>query len=100
VDKLIKVGNCQDIPIGEGRRFQFNGEEIGIFNLGKEILAVSNRCPHQGGPLSDGIVAGAEVVCPIHARKVNLKTGCVANEKERVRVYEVILKGGEIFLKC
>ena len=100
MDKLVKVDHCRDIPLGEGRRYLFNGEEIGIFNLGKEILAISNRCPHQGGPLSDGIVVGTEVICPMHARKVNLKSGCVANEKEKVKVFEVVLKGGEIFLKC
>lgn len=100
MDKLIKAGRCQDIPVGEGRKYLLNGEEIGIFNLGDEIVAISNRCPHQNGPLSDGLVTGNEVICPMHARKVNLKTGCVANEKDKVRVYDVVLQNGEIWLKC
>ena len=46
-----------------------------IFNLGDRFLAMDNRCPHQSGPLCDGIVAGDAVVCPLHAWKVNLETG-------------------------
>ena len=48
-----------------------------IFNLGDRFLATDNRCPHKGGPLCDGIVTGASVVCPLHAWKVNLETGAV-----------------------
>jgi phenylpropionate dioxygenase-like ring-hydroxylating dioxygenase large terminal subunit len=42
-------------------------------------LAVDNRCPHQGGPLPEGIVSGTTVVCPLHAWKIDLKSGTVAN---------------------
>ena len=48
-----------------------------IFNLGDRFLATDNRCPHKGGPLCDGIVAGDSVVCPLHAWKVRLDTGTV-----------------------
>ncbi|MBI1822168.1 MAG: nitrite reductase (NAD(P)H) small subunit [Nitrospirae bacterium] len=99
MERLIKVGNCQDIPQGEGRRYFLNGEAVGVFNLGNKIFAISNLCPHLGGPLSDGLILGEEVVCPLHYRKVNLKTGCVKNEYEKVRTYEVVLKNGEIYLK-
>jgi nitrite reductase (NADH) small subunit len=100
MDKLWRAGRTEDLPLGEGRKCLLNGEEIGIFNLGNEIVAVSNRCPHQGGPLSEGIVVGKEVICPMHGRKVNLRTGCLVNENEKIKVFEVVLKEGEIFLKC
>jgi nitrite reductase (NADH) small subunit len=61
---------------------RFGDREIAIFNLGDRFLAVDNRCPHKGGPLSDGIVSGATVVCPLHAWKVNLETGSVLNTPE------------------
>jgi nitrite reductase (NADH) small subunit len=51
--------------------------EIAIFNLGDRFIATDNRCPHQGGPLCDGIVAGDSVVCPLHAWKVRLDSGAV-----------------------
>src|SRR5262249_34556662 len=61
----------------EGRAVQVAGHELAVFNLGDRFLAVGNRCPHQGGPLCDGIVTGGSVVCPLHAWKVNLETGSV-----------------------
>jgi len=99
VERLIRVGNCEDIPHGEGRKYSLNGEDVGVFNVGDKILAISNVCPHLGGPLSDGLIVGEEVICPLHSRKINLRTGCVKNENESVRTYEVILKNGEIYLK-
>jgi nitrite reductase (NADH) small subunit len=55
------------------------GRQIAVFNLGDHFLAVDNRCPHQGGPLPEGIVSGTTVVCPLHAWKIDLKSGTVAN---------------------
>jgi len=100
MDKLVRIGKCEDIPQGEGRKFSLNGEDIGVFNLGDKILAISNLCPHLGGPLSDGLVLGEEVICPMHSRSINLITGCVKNENKSVRTYEVVLKNGEIYLKA
>ena len=75
--RWIRVTPCDSIPPREGRAAVVAGRELAIFNLGDRFLAVANRCPHQGGPLCDGIVTGASVVCPLHAWKVNLKTGAV-----------------------
>ena len=67
------------IPEKEGRRVSFSGHEIALFNLGSEYLAVDNRCPHKQGPLSDGIVSGKAVFCPLHNLKINLENGCAVN---------------------
>lgn len=71
----LRVAYCNDIPLREGRVVRVTGREIAIFNLGSRFLAVENRCPHRGGPLADGIVSGANVVCPLHAWKFSLETG-------------------------
>ena len=83
-DKLrwVRTVRCEDIPLREARAVNFGEREIAIFNLGDRFLAVDNRCPHKGGPLSDGIVSGAAVVCPLHARKICLDTGNVLNTPE------------------
>jgi len=80
-DKLrwVQTARCEDIPLREARSVKFGDREIAIFNLGDRFLAVDNRCPHKGGPLSDGIVSGSTVVCPLHTRKVDLETGNVLN---------------------
>jgi nitrite reductase (NADH) small subunit len=71
---LTEVGN---VPQREGRLVEIGGRQLAVFNLGERFVVIDNRCPHKGGPLSDGIVAGDSVVCPLHGWKVNLQTGRV-----------------------
>ena len=73
----VRVTTCDNIPLREGRPVVLGNREIAIFNLGASFLATDNRCPHQGGPLCDGIVSGETVVCPLHAWKISLHTGAV-----------------------
>jgi nitrite reductase (NADH) small subunit len=90
--RWVKAVRCSDIPPREGRSVQLGGREIAIFNLQDRFLAIDNRCPHKGGPLAEGIVAGAAVVCPLHAWKVDLQTGSVSrptSENSCVKVYAV-----------
>jgi nitrite reductase (NADH) small subunit len=75
----VRVTACENIPVREGRMIVVRGRQIAVFNLGDHFLAVDNRCPHQGGPLSEGIVSGTTVVCPLHAWKIDLKSGTLAN---------------------
>ena len=80
--RWVRVTRTGSVPRREGRVVTLGGRELAIFNLGPSaqgdrFLAVENRCPHQGGPLSDGIVSGCTVVCPLHAWKVRLDTGTV-----------------------
>ena len=73
--RWVRITQCENIPLREGRSVKTGGREIAIFNLGDRFLAIDNRCPHKGGPLSEGIVSGTTVVCPLHAGKVHLETG-------------------------
>lgn len=74
----VRVTACGNIPIREGRPALVGDREIAIFNTGDgRYLATANHCPHLGGPLCDGIVTGAAVVCPLHAWRVNLEDGTV-----------------------
>ena len=75
--RWLRVTSSANIPPREGRAVVIGDREIALFNLGDRFLATDNRCPHQGGPLCDGIVTGTSVVCPLHAWKVNLASGTV-----------------------
>jgi len=75
--RWVRVTPCDNIPPREGREVVIGGRHIAVFNLGGRFFATDNRCPHKGGPLCDGIVTGAAVVCPLHAWKINLATGLV-----------------------
>jgi nitrite reductase (NADH) small subunit len=73
----LRVTAVENVPPREGRPVWIGDREIALFNLGDRFLAVDNRCPHSGGPLCDGIVTGASVVCPLHGWKVSLESGNV-----------------------
>jgi nitrite reductase (NADH) small subunit len=75
MSQWIRISEVGNIPPREGRAARVGDHEIAVFNLGETFLAVDGHCPHQGGPLCDGIVAGETVVCPLHAWKINLKSG-------------------------
>ncbi len=77
--RWVRVTLTDNIPLREGRAVLIGDREIALFNLGAgdQFLATDNRCPHEGGPLCDGIVTGTSVVCPLHAWKVNLASGQV-----------------------
>jgi nitrite reductase (NADH) small subunit len=98
----IRITGTEEIPLREGRAVQLGGEEVAIFNLGARFLAVSNRCPHRGGPLADGIVAGESVVCPLHAWKVCLASGEVRRPQEQdtcVRTFPVRVIDGIVHVQ-
>jgi len=98
----IRVAACDDIPPREGRAARVGGRELAIFNLGERFLAVDGRCPHRDGPLSDGIVAGTAVVCPLHAWKMCLETGIVqrpANTSSCIRTYVTRIEAGIVWVE-
>lgn len=97
----IRVASCRNIPLREGRAAMLGDREIAIFNLGDTFLAVDNQCPHKGGPLCDGMVAGDSVVCPLHAWKVDLHTGALerpAKQHACVRTYATRVDGDSLFV--
>ena len=99
--RWIHVTACANIPVREGRLVRLPDRELAIFNLGDRFLAVDNRCPHRGGPLSDGIVTGSSVVCPLPAWKVSLERGCVerpASQDACVATYPARVEDGVVFV--
>ena len=98
----IQIARCSDIPLREGRAVKLDNCEIAVFNLGDRFLAVNNRCPHMAGPLADGIVCGAAVICPLHAWKFSLETGeglNGASSSSRVQTYRTCVKDGIVLLQ-
>jgi nitrite reductase (NADH) small subunit len=69
------ITDAKNIPLRQGRAVAVNGKDLAIFNVGGRFLTIDNRCPHKGGPLSDGIVAGTTVVCPLHGWRFDLESG-------------------------
>jgi len=97
--KWFCVAPVGAIPEKEGRRVQYGQHAAALFNLGEEYLAVENQCPHKGGPLADGIVAGKNVFCPLHNWKISLENGCaLSGGKGQVKIYPVKVMNGHIYI--
>jgi nitrite reductase (NADH) small subunit len=72
----IDVGAVTDVPRRGARRVSTPQGDIAIFRTGDgEVFALRDKCPHKGGPLSQGIVHGRSVTCPLHAWNIDLSTG-------------------------
>jgi nitrite reductase (NADH) small subunit len=98
----IRITATGNIPLREGRAIRLGTREIAVFNLGDRFLAIDNRCPHEGGPLCDGIVTGASVVCPLHAWKISLETGVVERPGAAapcLRTYPARVEDGIVLLQ-
>lgn len=96
----ICLGPVDAIPIGEGRAFSTGGPRIAVFRpRGGSIYAVQAVCPHQQGPLADGIAGGCTLICPLHSWKFDLATGACLNEPGyRLTTYPVRLQEGSIYV--
>lgn len=98
-NRWVEVCAVEDVPELEGRRVVVNGFYVAVFNTEEGFFATGDVCPHMGGPLSDGDVAATTVSCPLHARKVELRTGCVKNDDlSRVLTFPVKVEDGEVLL--
>ncbi|MDP1631252.1 MAG: nitrite reductase (NAD(P)H) small subunit [Caulobacter sp.] len=72
----IDVGAVTDIPRRGARRLPSPRGDVAIFRTGDgQVFALMDACPHKGGPLSQGIVHGQSVTCPLHGRIIDLASG-------------------------
>jgi nitrite reductase (NADH) small subunit len=97
----IALGRSDQIPLGEGRTFAAGDKQIAVFRTrAGGVYAVQALCPHKGGPLADGLVGGETVVCPLHDRVFDLRTGQGPEPECGLEVYPVTLgDDGRIWLE-
>lgn len=96
----IDIGALDDIPAQGARVIKTAMGCVAIFRTaGDEVFALDDRCPHKGGPLSEGIVHGAQVTCPLHNWVFDLSTGQAQGaDTGQVATYPVRVQGGRILL--
>ena len=76
--RWVVICNVNDIPLQGARRVaRAQGGEVAVFRAaGDKVFALLDRCPHKGGPLSQGIVLADGVTCPLHNWTIGLEDGC------------------------
>jgi len=105
MDAEVQVGwrricALAEIPQLGARVVKAAGCDIAIFrNEADEVFALLDRCPHKGGPLSQGIVMSRHVACPLHNWNIGLEDGKAAAPDEGcARSYAVKVDGADVFL--
>ena len=100
LDQWQKSTTLEEIPILGARVIRAKVGEVAIFrNSENEVFAILDQCPHKGGPLSQGIVHGKTVTCPLHSWNIYLASGCaVAPDEGCTKSFEVKVESGVVWL--
>jgi nitrite reductase (NADH) small subunit len=101
MDDWTRICALQDIPVLGSRRVRrAAGLDVALFrNTEDEVFALLDRCPHKGGPLSQGIVFGKSVACPLHNWTIGLTDGCAREPDEGCTpAFRVKQEAGQVFL--
>jgi len=99
-ENWIEVGSLSEIPRLGARVVRTRHGDIAVFRTAEDkIFALRDKCPHKGGPLSQGIVHGKRVACPLHDWKIHLDSGeAVAPDEGCAASYPIRLDGDRIML--
>ena len=96
----IEIGTIDAIPRRGARCVNTPTGKIAVFRTQEDqVFAIENRCPHRHGTMSEGIVHGASVTCPLHSWVFDLATGkALGADEGQVRTYPIDLVDGRIFM--
>jgi len=96
-----KICLVTDIPVlGSRRVSRAKGIDVAVFRNDEDgVFALLDRCPHKGGPLSQGIVFGTSVACPLHNWTIDLEGGCAkAPDEGCTQKFSVRVEDGAVHL--
>ena len=101
INEWTPICQVQDIPVLGARRVaRSQGAAVALFRAADDhVFALLDRCPHKGGPLSQGIVFGHHVACPLHNWTISLADGCArAPDEGCTTPFAVQVNNGEVSL--
>lgn len=95
---FLTVAKTEEVAQGRGKMVEVSGKRIALFNVSGAYYAIDDTCTHQGGPLSEGVLAGNEVTCPWHGAVYDVTTGEVLGPPapKGVSLYRVRVSGNNI----
>ena len=96
----VEIGALDDIPVNGARIVRSPAGCIAVFRTSTDTVhAIDDACPHKSGPLSQGIVHGTSVTCPLHNWAIDLETGtALGADTGQVRTYALKVESGRILL--
>ena len=100
----VRVCGVEDVSEGIRRRFRSPGrtvQERVLIRLGADLFALSRICPHESGDLSEGLIDGGILWCPVHSSGFDCRTGAVVHPPAArpLKAYDVRIEGGEVYVR-
>ena len=87
------IGRVEELQVGSRKTFELpNEREIALFNIDGEFYAIENSCPHQGAPLSEGILCDRVIECDLHGWQFDLRSGECLTVQEKIETYKVVVE--------
>ncbi|MEE2860833.1 MAG: nitrite reductase small subunit NirD [Pseudomonadota bacterium] len=98
--RFVDIASLEDIPPQGARLIRTAAGCVALFRTADDrVFALDDRCPHKGGPLSEGIVHGHQVTCPLHNWVFDLNTGTALGADEgTVRTWPVRVDDGRVLI--
>ena len=97
--EFVKVARTTELAPGEKMLVEYDGEDVGIFNIDGEFYAISDVCTHDDGTLVEGRLDGDCIVCPRHGARFNVKTGAQTMPAfSPVPLYQITIEGDDILI--
>ncbi len=96
----VQVAALEDIPKLGSRVVKTDTMDIAVFRTADDqVFAIKDACPHKQGPLSQGIVHGTSVTCPLHNWKIDLASGeALGPDEGCTNVFPAKVENGTVFI--
>ena len=100
MEGFAKASKRSDVTGSELKLVEIEGEQIVLADLGGELVAFSNVCPHAGCDLAYGVMDNDEIECECHGSRFNVRTGDVLNgpATEKLPLYAVRVEGDDVLV--
>ncbi len=98
---FVRICSQSELPgAGEIREFTSGGRAFCVANVNETICVLNGECPHEGGPLGEGLIEDGRVVCPWHGYSFDPRTGASEQDPDvRAEVFEAAVEKGELRAK-
>ncbi len=96
--EFVSIATTDEIPPGERLVVEYGRKWVAIFNVNGSFYAIEDRCPHDDGPLADGILNDCTIECPRHGASFDITSGKVLSAPALVDVptFQVRIENGSI----
>ncbi|MBV8332423.1 MAG: Rieske (2Fe-2S) protein [Candidatus Eremiobacteraeota bacterium] len=96
---FVRAAHRRAVTPERGTVVRVRRYEVALFDVGGDVVAYENACPHQGGPIGEGFVENGTVTCPWHAWCFDLRTGTLTlGDFARLRRFDVHVEGSELYV--